>query len=103
MDIEEQKQLLFEEFEQHLIGNDPIIELMGEIIEEAEEITAEELILLLEWKFDTDYTDKLKWELIKEYTSIENLHKANFEEIKQKFYNDIKETIEKVGEQWNNL
>ena len=51
---------------------------------------------LFDCEIDFDDYDKLKWCLVKHYTNINDLNNANIENIKNSFYNDIKECFENM-------
>ena len=68
--------------------------IIFEILEDLEEPTASEFIDNLNYKLDTDTDGGIAWEIVKNYTDINYLQRANFETIKQEFYNDIEKIFQ---------
>jgi hypothetical protein len=97
MNIEETKSRIIEEIETTLFFDNYILNTIYEVFEELEKIDFQEFKQIFYSKIDFDYNDILKWFLIKEYTTIENLKTVDFETIEKDFFEDIKKCFDIVG------
>ena len=75
--------------EEKMFYTNELNNIIFEILEDLEELTASEFIDNFEYKLDTDAECSIAWEIVKNYTDINYLQRANFETIKQEFYSDI--------------
>lgn len=90
MTLEEQKTRIIEEIETTLFYNKFLNNTIFDCIEELETIDFEEFKNNLSIKIDFDYNDNLKWAIIKEYATIEDLKTIDFKQVETKFFEDLK-------------
>lgn len=85
---------IIEQIETTLFFTSALNNIIFDILEDMEQITINEFIELFEYQTtDSIQADYIKWELLKNYTSPEELNKINYNDILQNFYNDIKTII----------
>lgn len=58
----------------------------------------EDFIDEIEWKIERDFDDDLKWLILKNYCTIENIKKTDFADIEKEFFEDLKKCFEGVEE-----
>lgn len=89
---------LIEQIETTLFYTDKLKNKIIDILEDLEQPDFTEFVQLFNFYLEyNDYNDNTKWELLKNYTSIENINQVNTDNILQEFYNDIKKCFECVG------
>ena len=101
MDLEQQKTRIIEEIETTLFFSNELNEIIFIILEDLEQyekeinfdLFKEYLTSAIEMCFD----DRVQWLIIKEYSTIENLNKIDFDQIEKEFFNDIKNCFDIVG------
>lgn len=85
---------IIEQIETTLFFTSALNNIIVDILEDMEQLTINEFIELFEYQAtDSLQADYIKWELLKNYTSPEELNKINYNDILQNFYNDIKTII----------
>lgn len=98
VDVETAKDEIIEQIEQTLFLTSPLKNKIINILEQIETIDIVEFAQLFNFYLEyNDHDDTIKWEIIKNYSSIENLNNINIDNILQEFYNDIKNCFECVG------
>lgn len=85
---------IIEQIETTLFFTSALNNIIVDILEDMEQLTINEFIERFEYQAtDSLQADYIKWELLKNYTSPEELNKINYNDILQNFYNDIKTII----------
>ena len=98
MDKETAQTQIIEQIETTLFYTDKLKNKIIDILEDLEQPDFTEFVQLFNFYLEyNDYNDNTKWELLKNYTSIENINQVNTDNILQEFYNDIKKCFECVG------
>jgi hypothetical protein len=98
LDNETAQNQIIEQIETTLFYTDKLKNKIIDILEDLEQPDFNEFVEL--FNFDVEYNDhddSTKWELLKNYTSIDQLNQINTDNILQEFYNDIKKCFECVG------
>lgn len=92
---EQTKADIMEQVEETLFFTKELNNIIFEVVEEMEQATIGEFMDFFEYKTNEGTeADRIKWELLKNYTIPEEVHKINYNEILQNFYNDIKKILE---------
>ena len=100
MTPEEQKTALIEEIETTLFYNKKLINIINDVLDD---VIKYDVLNFENFKFYFNdviisaYDDNLKWLIIKEYTTIENINKINLVEAKKELFEDIKKCFNVVG------
>ena len=89
--MKKDKNEIMESIKDTMFYTNELNNIIFEILEDLEELTASEFIDNFEYKLDTDAECSIAWEIVKNYTDIYHLHKKPFDTLKQEFYNDIEE------------
>ena len=98
VDNETAQTQIIEQIETTLFYTDKLKNKIIDILENLEQPDFTEFVQLFNFYLEyNDYNDNTKWELLKNYTSIENINQVNTDNILQEFYNDIKKCFECVG------
>ena len=98
MDNETAQTQIIEQIETTLFYTDKLKNKIVDILENLEQPDFNEFVQLFNFYLEyNDYNDSTKWELLKNYASIENINQVNTDNILQEFYNDIKKCFECVG------
>ena len=98
MDKETAQTQIIEQIETTLFYTDKLKNKIIDILEDLEQPDFTEFVQLFNFYLEyNDYNDNTKWELLKNYTSIENINQVNTDNILQEFYKDIKKCFECVG------
>lgn len=98
VDNETAQTQIIEQIETTLFYTDKLKNKIIDILEDLEQPDFTEFVQLFNFYLEyNDYNDNTKWELLKNYTSIENINQVNTDNILQEFYNDIKKCFECVG------
>ena len=86
---------IMEQIETTLFFTSELNNIIFDILEDMEELTVDEFIYNFDYKLnETTQSEYIKWELLKNYTSPEELNQINYDQILQEFYNDIKTILE---------
>lgn len=98
VDNETAQTQIIEQIETTLFYTDKLKNKIIDILEDLEQPDFTEFVQLFNFYLEyNDYNDNIKWELLKNYTSIDNINQVNTDNILQEFYNDIKKCFECVG------
>ena len=98
VDNETAQTQIIEQIETTLFYTDKLKNKIIDILENLEQPDFTEFVQLFNFYLEyNDYNDNIKWELLKNYASIENINQVNTDNILQEFYNDIKKCFECVG------
>lgn len=86
---------IMEEIETTLFFTSELNNIIFDILEDMEELTVDEFIYNFDYKLnESSKSEYIKWELLKNYTSPEEVNKINYNDILQEFYNDIRKILE---------
>ena len=86
---------IMEQIETTLFFTSELNNIIFDILEDMEELTVDEFIYDFDYKLnESSQSEYIKWELLKNYTSPEELNKMNYNDILQEFYNDIRKILE---------
>ena len=97
-DPKTKKANIIEEIETTLFYTDELKKIILELFEDMEQPNFNEFVNLFNFEIAfNDYTDTIKFEILKNYCSIDNLSQANFETIKNEFLQDILNCFVKFG------
>ena len=101
MGIDEKLARLTEEIETSLFYSDDLNEFIYNTLEETknydEILDFETFQHNLKVNIELCFDDRIQWLIIKEYSTIENLNKIDFETIEKDFFEDIKKCFDIVG------
>lgn len=98
VDNETAQAQIIEQIETTLFYTDKLKNKIVDILEDLEQPDFTEFVQLFNFYLEyNDHNDSTKWELLKNYASIENINQVNTDNILQEFYNDIKKCFECVG------
>jgi hypothetical protein len=98
MDNETAQTQIIEQIETTLFYTEPLKNKIIDILENIETPDFYEFYQLFNFYLHyNDHTDQTKWEIIKNYASIENINNINTDEIMNNFYNDIKNVFDGLG------
>ena len=97
-DPETTKANIIEEIETTLFYTDELKKIILELFEDMEQPNFNEFVNLFNFEIAfNDYNDTIKFEILKNYCSIDNLNQAKFETIKNEFLQDILNCFVKCG------
>lgn len=97
MDNETAQAQIIEQIETTLFYTDKLKNKIVDILEDLEQPNFNEFVQLFNFYLEyNDHNDSTKWELLKNYASIENINQVNTDNILQEFYKDIKKCFECV-------
>lgn len=91
---------LIEEIETSLFYSDELNEIIFDVIDDVikyDVLNFDNFKLYFDSIVEIDYDNKTQWLIIKEYSTIENLNKVDFEQIEKDFFEDIKKCFDVVG------
>ena len=89
---------IIEEIETTLFYTDELKKIILELFENMEQPNFNEFVNLFNFEIAfNDYTDTIKFEILKNYCDIDNLSQANFETIKNEFLQDVLNCFVKCG------
>jgi hypothetical protein len=98
LDIETATAEIIEQIETTLFYTESLKNKIIDILENIETPDFYEFYQLFNFYLEyNDHDDSTKWELLKNYASIENINNINTDEIMNNFYNDIKNVFDGLG------